>query len=240
VPLAVHGIVAADDVPRLDLRGLSEEFGTDSRAVAHGEVAAIVSATPDEEILPTRANLLVHTGLLEAVVQETTVLPMRFGVVVPDEEALIATSLEPRQTELRSTLERLAGHIEMRVVGRYQEEPVLAQVLVTDRRAATLRDRPDLESKMELGERIVAALGDRREIDTARAARALRPYAVDVATGEVAQPLDAFALSFLVPLDGRPAFETAVDDLARELGVVVELDLIGPLPPFSFAGTGGG
>jgi hypothetical protein len=239
VPLAVHGIVAADDAARLDVQAFAEEVGTESRLITHGEAAALVSQVPDEEVLPTRANLLAHTKLLEAVVQQASVLPMRFGVVAPDEETLVATTLEPRQAELHDALGRLAGHVEMRLVGRYQEGPAVARVLASDRRAARLRDRQDLDAKMELGERIVAGIAEQREVDTARAVEALRPYAADVTAGEVGQPLDAFALSFLIPPDGRAAFESAVDELAAELGGGVELELIGPLPPFSFAGTGG-
>lgn len=239
MPLVVHGIVATEAVPRLDESALAEAAGADVVFVGGDELTGLTTSTDQAELMPTRSNLLAHTRLLETVVQETAVVPMRFGVVVPDEETLVRTTLDGRQQELLERLQRLSGRVEMRVVGRYEEEPAVARVLATDRRAARLRERRGIDAKMELGERIVTGIAELRQQDEAQALQELRPYADDVAVSEVGQPLDAFALSFLIAQEDRPRFEEAVDRLGARLAPVVAIELIGPLPPFSFAGSGG-
>jgi hypothetical protein len=227
VPLLVHGVsrspvVPADGDPAYD-------------TVEAGPLAAVVTRIDEEEALPTRANLLHHTRVLEHVGTQGTVVPMRFGVVVPDEQALIDEFLRAERDRLLASIERLAGSVELRLRGRYDEAQVIREVLDSDPRAARLRGRPGTEAKMELGERIVAGIDRCRDRDTERATTALRPHAAAVSAGAIGEPLDAFTLSFLVAETRRPDFEAAVDRLGDELAPLLRLELVGPVPPFSFA-----
>jgi hypothetical protein len=232
--LMVHGVVRASSVGELAPTDMDGEDVEVSR-VTHEDLAALVTPTDHDEVLPSRANLLHHTRVLERVGGRTTVVPMRFGVVVPDPETLVRTYLKPAHDELVETLKRLKDHVELRLRGRYHEDAVITAVLKADPRAARLRGRGTFEAKMELGERIVAGIEQRRHDDADHVTAALTPHAADVSPGEVASSLDAFLLSFLVAVAERDAFEERVDQLGVEMAPVVELELVGPVPPFSFA-----
>jgi hypothetical protein len=228
VPFLVHGVSRR-----------SPEAATDAdtpafRAVTEGDLVALVSETEVDEALPTRANLLHHTRVLEHVGGQTAVLPMRFGVVVPDLQALVDDFLTPERDRLVATLERLEGHVELRLRGRYREDEVIREVLDQDRRAAQLRGRRGTDARIELGERIVAGIERRREHHLERAEAALRPHVAALTSGTVADPLDTLSLSCLVADAARSGFEAAVDELGAALAPVVELELVGPLPPFNF------
>lgn len=233
--LLVHGIVRAGSLADDEFPDVAD---ADVGLVTHGGVAGIVASTDDDEVLPSRANLLAFTGLLEAATRETTVLPMRFGVVVPDEDSLVRDYLEPEHDALLASLDRLDGHVEVRLRGRYDEEAALKVVVATDRRAAQLRGRRGVDARMELGERVVEGLAALRERHLAETMDALVPPATDAVPADVAEPLDAFLISFLVDHDQMERFDKEVARLTDTLAPVVELELIGPLPPFSFAGTG--
>jgi hypothetical protein len=227
VAYLVHGIARA--LPS----GATSDL--DVTTIEHHPLVALVTATEDEEALPTRANLLQHTRVLEQVGAHATVVPMRFGVLVPDAEALVDDYLEPQREQLLSALDRLEGHTELRLRGRYDEAEVIREVLEHDPRAARLRGRHDTDAKMELGERIVAGIDARRDADRDRARAALLPHAAAVADSGTSEPLDAFSLSFLVAENDDGAFDGAVDALGEELAPVIALELVGPVPPFSFA-----
>jgi hypothetical protein len=229
VSLLVHGIVRAGDGGAVS--SVAEE-GVD--VVVQGDVAAVASEVEGEEVLPTRAELLRHTRVLEALAEERTVLPMRFGIVVPDDQTLREGFLASREADLLATLGRLDGHAEFRLRGTYDEAAVITEVLRSDRRAARLRGRQDTESKMELGERIVAGIEARRAPDASRVVEALVPPASASSEGAIGQPLDAFTLSFLLAHQRRDEFDEAVDRLGDELAPVLTLELVGPVPPFSF------
>jgi hypothetical protein len=229
VPFLVHGVS----------RGLPDAAteGADVpafRSVAAGDLVGLASETEDTEALPTRANLLHHTQVLEHVGAHVTVLPMRFGVVVPDLDALVTDFLEPEGERLLATLERIEGHVELRLRGRYEEAHVIREVLDSDPRAAQLRGRRSTEAKMELGERIVEGIARQREHDTARVTAALGSHVAALTTAPAAEPLDAFSLSCLVAEQQRADFEAAVDEIGTSLAPLVRLELVGPIPPFSF------
>jgi hypothetical protein len=213
------------------------EHGADTppfRSVTEGDLVALVSELEADEVLPTRANLLHHTRVLEHVGAETAVLPMRFGVVVPHLQALVDDFLTPERDRLVATLERLDGHVELRLRGRYREDEVIREVLEHDRRAAQLRGRRGTDARIELGERVVAGIEQRREQHLERVEEALRPHVAAMTNGAVADPLDTLNLSCLVPDTARADFEEAVDELGAALAPVVEFELVGPLPPFTF------
>jgi hypothetical protein len=219
MPLLIHGIVDADvSVPT------AVPPDEDVSSVVHGAIAAIVRPTPDHDVLPSRANLLAHTRVLESLATATTVLPMRFGMVVDDEQVLVDGYLAPQQDDLVAALERLRGHVELRLRGRYDEEAVLREVVAADPGLARLKGRGSMDARMRLGERVVDALGT---------------HVAGVVAGGVAEPLDAFSLSLLVAEDGMVGFDDAIDELGQEVAPALALELVGPVPPFSFTAPEG-
>jgi hypothetical protein len=239
VPLHVRGIVAASAIEALaadDVRAeLDEAGGGPTRLVEHDGVAVLATEVADEEALPSRANLLAHTRVLEAVTGHATVVPMRFGTVVPDDATLVERFLAPDAPRLRATIARLEGHRELRLRARYDEPAVVRAVLADDPKAARLRDRGGIDDRIELGERIVAGIADRRERDREAVVEVLVPHAAAVEVGEVSEPLEAFVLSFLVAESDLDGFDARVEALAEAVEGMMSLELIGPMPPFSFA-----
>ena len=60
-------------------------------AVSQGGLAAVVSDSPFERYEATRANLVSHERVVEAVMQEQTPLPVRFGTIAdPHAHASVA------------------------------------------------------------------------------------------------------------------------------------------------------
>jgi hypothetical protein len=66
--------------------------------------------------------------VLETLSAAGSVVPMRFGTVAPDDDAVVAELARAagRYTEL---LTRLAGHVERNVKGAHQEDVLLADLL---------------------------------------------------------------------------------------------------------------
>jgi hypothetical protein len=193
-----------------------------------------VSETDADEALPTRANLLHHTRVLEHVGAETAVLPMRFGVVVPDLQALVDDFLTPERDRLVATLDRLDGHVELRLRGRYREDEVIREVLEHDRRAAQLRGRRGTDARIELGERVVAGIEQRREQHLEQVEEALRPHVAAMTRGSRRRP--ARHAQPLVPGRGHRAGRLRGGRRRARRGARPRRGARArrPLPPFSF------
>jgi hypothetical protein len=230
MPLLVHGISTSDDLERLP-----PPIADDVALVSEGAVVAAVRWVAAPEVLPSRANLLAHTTTLEALMTEGPILPMRFGMVADDEDALVDGYLAPQHDELLHALEQVRDKVELRLHGRYVEAAVLRDIVSTDPEAARLKGQPGMDARMRLGERIVECLESRRAEDLERATQTLQGHVAGLVVNPVSEPLDVLSLSLLVPQDGRSDFDRAVDELGVAFAPFLSLELIGPVPAFSFA-----
>src|SRR5581483_5315535 len=83
-----------------------------------------VSPAPDE-LRGKRRDLLAHQRVLDALAEHGAVLPMRFGVVAPDEPSLLA-SLRAETDRYRALLHELAGQVELNLKAVPDEQEFLA------------------------------------------------------------------------------------------------------------------
>lgn len=235
MPLLVHGLLPVADEPA-STDALTRAAGRDVDLLVEGDLVAVVSETDEPEAVPSRANLLAHARVLEHLAERATVAPMRFGVLVDDRRAL-ADRVREQHDRMHTVLDRLRGQIEFRLRGTYDEDTIVAEIVAADPRAGRLRGRDDFDARMELGERIVAGIEARRDWDREHVVERLTPHVTDIAVTEVGEPLEAFALSLLVDDAHRETFDEHLEQLGTELAPRLALELVGPVPPFSFAGV---
>lgn len=212
------------------------------RLVRQDGRTAVVSDAP-ERLRAKRRDVEAHERVLETLSATGTVLPMRFGTVAADDEAVKAelVSGAKRYTEL---LKRLKGKVEVNVKAVHREESVLRELLLGNQE---LRNRSEAlrasgggshQDKVELGEKLSAALDDRRSKDAEQLVAELRPHASAVKLGP---PVDGcfVNVSFLLGATERDDFEAALSRLRQERSELMEIRLYGPLPPYSFLASGG-
>jgi hypothetical protein len=229
--LYVYGVVGKSRLPqRLADRGL--------RLVRSGSLAALVAELPDSPVTATRRNLLAHADIVEDAFASTTVLPMSFGVVFPNEAAVREGILDASRELLEELLARHESTAELTLKASYDEDAVLAELVAASSQLARLRARyrsaPTMEAGMALGEAVAAELGARRDRDAAHVLDTLAPLALDVRVGEVSIEGGVVNLSFLVEKHRAPKIDALVEKLSRELSPPIHFKLVGPLPPYSF------
>jgi hypothetical protein len=215
--------------------------GGELRLVAGDGLAALVSDVPPGDLTPTRQSLTTHMEVLRGVGETTTVLPMRFGVVLPDDDAVRSDLLEAYATRLGELLAAVANRAELELRATFHEDALMRSVV--EERPDIRKAREQLEGRdpdgtyydrIQLGEQVMGAVSERRDQIRAEMLDALSPLAVDVRVGEPAHELDAMSASFLVDADRIQRFDDAVQELDRRHGELVRLRYFGPLPPHSF------
>lgn len=241
--LHIYGVVAADAQLPDSLTGLYDEPVT---RVDDGDLSALVSAVP-EDASAHRAELMSHAQVLERVIEEETVLPMRFGVVLPDESGIRAEFLEPNRDRLRSMLEELDGMVQLTVKAYHKEDDALREVMRRFPQLVSMRDRLASLPKdaahfkqIEFGEQISASLDQLRGEDAAHIIDALAPLAAATVEEENAALHQVLNAVFLVRRDARAAFDAAVTGLAAEAHDRLHLRFVGPQPPYSFVDLAAG
>lgn len=243
MPLYLYGLMRADDLGTSDALAAGEQ-APPVELIVHDGVAALVSPVEGEPVRLRRAAVTAHTEVLQRAFEHGPVLPLRFGTVVPDAEALRDEFLAPRGEAMKFQLDQLVAKGEFRLKVSYWEERILRSILAQDvslkQFAEELRGLPEAASHFQrvgLGERIALAMETRREDDVQQLLSELQPLAVAVEVGALQQPAMVLNASFLVAQEMRDRFDAAVERLASERAELMEFKLIGPLPAHSFVDT---
>jgi len=233
----VYGIVpSATDAP--SRQGIA---GGRLRMVAFEDIAAIVSAVPDGELHAGREDLVAHAEILEHALRAGPVLPMRFGMVMPDAEAMRAELLEPFHDDLAMQLADLDGKVELHVRATYEEEAVMREVVEArpeiGARSEALRDHPPdatYYERIELGQMVAETVDRIREQDTVAIMEKLEPLAVAADVGSPEHERVAAHISFLIEEPRLSDFDHAVDELGRRNAGRLNFKYTGPFPAYSF------
>jgi Gas vesicle synthesis protein GvpL/GvpF len=232
----VYGIVRAGTSPE----GLEsgDEGAPEVRLVEAGELAALVSDSPEEA---SRELLLAHSRVLAAAVERSPVVPLRFGMVVTDEDAVRDEILEGHHDELVQLLERFDGLVQMTLKVYYHEDAVVAEILAADPQAArvseALKDQPEdvsYKQRVALGERLNAAIEKRRVADGTEILEPLKPLAEAISREPPEDEVMVAHVVFLLEHDRIPEFDSAVESLAQERVELMRFRLVGPMPAYNF------
>lgn len=188
-----------------------------------------------------RADLLRHQEVNVALLGRCrAVAPMRFGLTAQSREHA-AEVLETAYVHLRALLNRLAGKIEVHVQVFWDLPAILKDLAGRDEHVARAWRSPSADpDPSDLGRRLFeAAQAKRKELSRAFHAK-LAPCAVDFADGRApAESIEGrepiFARSYLVERDRERQFDAVVGELGATQDSSLTFEIIGPLPPYSFA-----
>jgi hypothetical protein len=237
----VYGIVAADLVVPPDLRGVGDQLVC---LAPSGDVAAVMSLVDSNVALAGRADLLAHGQVLDKIAELGPVIPVRFGSVLENREAVAGDLLEPGRERFRAMLRDLAGHAQFVVRARYDEEQVLTEVVAENPEIAQLRkftrEQPEESSygeRVRLGELVAKALETKSAADGRAMLLEIERHVTALNVRETAGINGLLDVAVLVEDSRRAEFEQAVEGLAERFAGRARLKLIGPTAPYDFVDT---
>ena len=232
----VYGV----SLPDLSLPKAKGIGGHKLRLVDADGLAAIVSDTTP----PVRAGkdeLTTHARVLQRAIEDGPVLPMRFGVVMPDDEAVREELLDPYREVLAEQLGELRGAVELHLRATYDEQALMREVVEGDRRIAALSRELRGQSsdatyyaQIELGERVAQAVDAASARDRAAILDALEPMCIATSVSEPEHEQVACDAAFLVEQARLEEFDRAVDELGRLNDGRVRFTYTGPHPAYNF------
>jgi Gas vesicle synthesis protein GvpL/GvpF len=169
-----------------------------------------VLCAPAEERRLTAEVLWEHEAVVEALMEERDVLPMRFGTLMEDDEAAVR-ALEERREELRTSLDRVRGAVELAV------------------RAETKAPQERIPAGTT-GAEYIRAKAHRTE-----AARLLHEPLAFLARESIVQPgSELLRAAYLVDREAVEGFVSLIRRL-QETHDGLRVLCTGPWPPYSFA-----
>jgi Gas vesicle synthesis protein GvpL/GvpF len=178
------------------------------RAVRSDGLTALCAPAEQREL--TAEVLWEHEAVVESLMEQRDLLPMRFGTLVEDDEAAVR-ALEERREELRNSLDRVRGAVEL---------AVRAEANAPEERAPA----------GTTGAEYIRAKAHRTE-----AARLLHEPLAFLARESVVQPgPELLRAAYLVDREAVESFVGLVRRL-QETHDGLRVLCTGPWPPYSFA-----
>lgn len=229
----VYGVVRASHTVPADRTGVGERPAP-VRALRAGALAAVISDAP-ARLRAKRRDLLAHQDLALTLGRDGPVLPMRFGMIAPDEEA-VRRQLLSTQNDCLAALERVDGRIEMNLKALptetglgslVREDPEVSRLRTATRRA------PGYEASVRLGEAVAHGLKRRATAAASTVLAELSAVADAMVHGPEVEGC-VLNVSFLLDRREQRRFEGAVERLTAAHRDRAELRLTGPLPCYSF------
>lgn len=230
--LHLYAVVRADtDLP--DRTGVQDEVLDVVRSDA---LAAVVSPV-DADVEATEADVLAHLDVITSLLATGPVIPMRFGTIAPDPDAIRREVLDASCHEFTEHLRATSDVVEVLVTIHVDEDAALREVLSHDPGlGGSSRHTDSMAERIAVGENVAGRL-----------AAAVREWSDDLVSGarghaEAVAPLDTpehtstrFAL--LVRRDRLAGIDAELRHLPPAAGggaVPYDVEYVGPLPPLDF------
>jgi hypothetical protein len=234
----VYGVIRPTRKAPPRVRGIGRK---QVRIVEADGIGALTSDVPSGELRAGKDELLAHSRVLERAIEYGTVLPMRFGVVMPSESAVRDQLLDPHRSELEAQLAEMDGKVEVNLKAIYDESDLLTEVIGENSEIGKLREglRGQSEDatyydRIRLGELIATAVNEKRDLDASAILDRLAPHVVAAEVGEPVHERMALNASFLVEDSARKEFDAELDRIAEQQGGRLRFKYTGPLAPHSF------
>ncbi|MDA8388672.1 MAG: GvpL/GvpF family gas vesicle protein [Nitrospiraceae bacterium] len=205
-----------------------------------GDLAMVVSDSPLGKYPVSRENLLAHQKVVEEVMKDFTLLPVRFCTIAPA-AVNIRNLLERRRKEFRTLLGQMDFKIELGVKAIWRDmDSIFREIAEGDRRIASLRrkisgdGRTGVQAKMELGRTVERALAEKKEAEAGAIISVLRRASFDWKPGRVSDDKMVMNASFLVDKAREREFDSLVEDFSENYKERIRFMYAGPLPPYNF------
>ncbi|MCY2931183.1 MAG: GvpL/GvpF family gas vesicle protein [Planctomycetota bacterium] len=238
----LYGVIPAERAGHFGPIGLD---GGEVRTVTDGELGILVSpaAWTDFATVPPEQTLLClaqHQRVLERVMADSPLLPLKFGTYADDDAQTLAM-LGAGRREFAAALDTYADKVEVDLAATWADLPVVLAEFSQDKTVVAMKAQftqgrpPTTEQRVRLGQAVKRLLDDRRSQVADKLAAALRSHWPHLVVNPVRDDSLILNAALLIPRGEQDKLDEVVAQLDRDHMGHVNFRCVGPLPPYSFA-----
>lgn len=207
--------------------------------IGFNDISAVISDTSMTHYVISRMNLIHHEEVIEKVMKEYAVLPVRFCTIASDAEE-IRSLLRRRYSEFKGLLRDMDNKIEVGVKAYWKGMPQILQEIdgadpTVQRLKKEWERRPDEEIvKGELGKAVKEAMACKKIDEGGPLVNRLRRISVDVKEKVPQADPMVFNVACLIDRTHEKAFDYLIDELSEKYEDRLSFIYVGPAPPFHF------
>jgi len=217
------------------------ERGDVVSTVGHNDISTVISNSPMTKYVINRENMTSHEKVIEEVMKDYTVLPVRFCTIAASAEE-VRNLLRRRYSEFRGLLRDMDNKVEMglkalwkdmnRIFREIPEEDL--EVRRLKKQAEGKSGKTDNSSKIALGKAVKEALETKKDKEAREILNSFKRTAIDVRTNDSSGDRMFLNAALLIDRSREKEFDFLVEDLVERYDDRVNFKYIGPVPPFNF------
>lgn len=215
--------------------------GREVETIAYRDLSAVMSNAPLRKYEVSKENLLTHERVLERVMNEHTLLPVRYCTVAQNAEE-IRQLLERRYQELQHLLRDLDGKVELGVKAFWRQIDLIFQEIVDEneeikRLKTEIARKPSRQAhaqRIAIGQTVQAALEAKKEREGEQIFRVLRRLAAEHRVNATVSDRMFLNAAFLVDRAREKEFDDQMERLSLRYRERVKFAYVGPVPPYNF------
>ena len=210
--------------------------------INYKDISAVVSCSPIIIYEARRVNMITHERVLEEVMKQFSVLPVRFSTISEqDNDEGIVNILEKDYKKFDEMLNKMEGKKELGLKILAHEVPMYESILEKYEDIRTLKaklihlpaDKTHYQ-RMKIGEMVAEALKKETTNFRELILDTLTPFSVEVKTNDNYGEMMILNVAFLIKNSSEPAFDEAVNELDGKFGHLMTFKYVGTLPPYNF------
>ena len=238
----IYCIIESNEGRNLGTTGIGGR-GNDVFTVGYRDLSAVVSKSHMDKYVINRENMMAHEKVIEEVMKDYTVLPVRFCTIAASAEEL-RNLLRRRYSEFKNLLRTMDNKVELGLRVSWRDRNQVMREIVEEseeikERGSRLAGEPDddvgaREEKVELGKEVKAILDEKSGAMAEKILVKLKKASLDIITNQLTGDDMVLNAAFLVDRFHEREFDALVDDLEAGLGEKLEFSYVGPAPPYNF------
>ena len=210
--------------------------------IGYRDLSGVISNTPMTKYVISRENLMAHEKVIEKVMQDYTVLPVRFCTIASSAEE-IRNLLRKRYVEFKNLLKDMDNKIEVGIKALWKDMNAIFRGIVEENEEIRqLKGKTDAKSssnqaypnKITLGKMVQSALLAKRKSEGEKILNIFKKISVDFRTNKIYGDNMILNATFLIDRSREKEFDNQVDELTLKYGKRIKFNYVGPAPPFNF------
>ncbi|MCG8341269.1 MAG: GvpL/GvpF family gas vesicle protein [Chlorobiales bacterium] len=210
------------------------------RTIAWEDIHAVVSQAPLTKYDTSRENIMAHEFVIETVMKDYAVLPLRFATVMNDESD-VRHLLKAKYEKCVEELERVEGKVELGVKAIAKKDVVFEEILLKNDDIRTLKEKiQDIPyektyyDRLAIGKMVENALEDEKKKYQKIILETLEPVSLEMKENKNFGDRMIVNASFLVDKEEEGQFDDRVNELGEKYGDKIIFKYVGGIPPYSF------
>lgn len=215
--------------------------GDEVATICYQDLSAVISNTPITKYVVSRENMMAHQKVIEAVMKDYTVLPVRFCTIAANAEE-VRSLLRGRYGEFKNLLKDMDNKVELGVKALWKDMDVtFREIAAEDEAIKRLKEEIAAKSpeesyadRMRIGEMVKSALESKKRRLAEEIMYVLKKSSIDFRVNNTYGDRMILNAAFLVDRGREKEFDSRINELHAQYSEKIKFKYIGPVPPYNF------